>query len=37
VTGLVDSNITCPPVDEKLLNNYFSHFIHSGFLESPLQ
>ncbi|MEH2395749.1 MAG: amino acid adenylation domain-containing protein [Nostoc sp.] len=36
VSGLVGSNITCPPVDNKLLNTYFSYFIHSGFLESPL-
>lgn len=36
-TGLVSSNITCPPVDDKLLNTYFSSFIHSGFLEPSLQ
>ncbi|MDM9580254.1 non-ribosomal peptide synthetase [Nostoc sp. GT001] len=36
-TGLVSSNITCPPVDDKLLNTYFSYFIHSGFLQPPLQ
>lgn len=36
VSGLVGSNITCPPVDNKLLNTYFSYFIHSGFLQPPL-
>ncbi|HYX15518.1 MAG TPA: amino acid adenylation domain-containing protein [Nostoc sp.] len=36
-TGLVGSSITCPPVDDKLLNTYFSYFIDSGFLEPPLQ
>ncbi|MDR9899826.1 amino acid adenylation domain-containing protein, partial [Aetokthonos hydrillicola Thurmond2011] len=35
VSGLVGSNITCPPVDNKLLNNYFSYFIDSGFLSPP--
>ncbi|RUR73747.1 hypothetical protein PCC6912_55240 [Chlorogloeopsis fritschii PCC 6912] len=33
--GLVDSNITCPPVDDKLLNTYFQYFIESGFLSAP--
>jgi amino acid adenylation domain-containing protein/thioester reductase-like protein len=33
--GIVDSSIICPPVNEALLNSYMSHFIQSGFLESP--
>ncbi|MBD2452351.1 amino acid adenylation domain-containing protein [Nostoc sp. FACHB-152] len=35
--GLAGSNINCPPVNDKLLNTYFSYFIHSGFLNPPFQ
>lgn len=33
--ALDQSEIVCPPVDEKLLNTYFSYFIRSGFIEAP--
>jgi amino acid adenylation domain-containing protein/thioester reductase-like protein len=33
--GLAKTSIICPPVDTKLLNTYFSHFIRSGFLSLP--
>ncbi|MDZ8187534.1 MAG: amino acid adenylation domain-containing protein [Nostoc sp. ChiSLP02] len=33
--GLADSAITCPSMDAKLLDKYFSYFISSGFLNSP--
>lgn len=35
VARLAGTSITCPRVDSKLLNTYFSHFIRSGFLEAP--
>ncbi|HAZ48487.1 MAG TPA: short-chain dehydrogenase [Cyanobacteria bacterium UBA11369] len=35
VASLAGTSIICPPVDSKLINTYFSHFIRSGFLESP--
>jgi len=35
VAGLAQSAITCPPLDETLLGNYFTHLVHSGFLEKP--
>jgi amino acid adenylation domain-containing protein/thioester reductase-like protein len=31
--GLRDTNIICPPVNDQLLNTYFSYFIQSSFLE----
>ncbi|GET38066.1 beta-ketoacyl synthase [Microseira wollei NIES-4236] len=34
VASLAGTSIICPPVDSKLLNTYFSHFIQSGFLQS---
>lgn len=30
--GLADTSIQCPPVDEKLLDTYFSSFIRSGLI-----
>lgn len=33
LTALAGSSITCPPLDAKLLNTYFSHFIRSGWLD----
>ena len=35
LNALADTDITCPPVDDKLLRTYFSYFIHSGFLTPP--
>lgn len=36
INGLLGSSIVCPPVNDQLLNVYFSYFSRSGFLESPL-
>ncbi|MCU0567716.1 MAG: amino acid adenylation domain-containing protein [Oculatellaceae cyanobacterium Prado106] len=36
IDGLANTSIVCPPIDGKLLNTYFSYFIRSGFLPSPL-
>jgi thioester reductase-like protein len=33
IDGLAGTSITCPAVDEELLNIYFSHFVTTGFLE----
>ncbi len=33
--GLAGTTIFCPLMDAKLLKNYFSYFISSGFLEPP--
>lgn len=33
LAGLADSDISCPPINNKLLATYFSYFIHSGFLD----
>jgi thioester reductase-like protein len=35
LAGLANTSIVCPPVDENLLQTYFSYFIRSGFLEPP--
>ncbi len=35
VASLAGTSIICPPVDSKLLNTYFSHFIESSFLATP--
>ncbi|PSB21039.1 short-chain dehydrogenase [filamentous cyanobacterium CCP2] len=35
LVALSGSSIVCPPLDEKLLQIYFSYFIRSGFLEAP--
>jgi thioester reductase-like protein len=35
VASLAGTSIICPPVDSKLLDTYFSHFIGSGFLDMP--
>jgi amino acid adenylation domain-containing protein/thioester reductase-like protein len=35
--GLANTGITCPPVDEKLLNTYLSYLLKTGFLENPKQ
>ncbi|TBR56878.1 hypothetical protein B4U84_25835 [Westiellopsis prolifica IICB1] len=32
---LATTSIACPPIDEKLLNKYFSYFQKTGFLPSP--
>lgn len=32
LNGLKGTSITCPPIDEQLLNTYISYLIHSGFL-----
>jgi thioester reductase-like protein len=34
---LEDASIFCPPVNERLLENYFSYFIRTGYLNSPVQ
>lgn len=31
IDGLTGSNISCPPIDEKLLETYFSYLTRSGF------
>ncbi|HEY9768531.1 MAG TPA: thioester reductase domain-containing protein [Coleofasciculaceae cyanobacterium] len=36
LAALSDTSIRCPAIDEKLLNTYFSYFVNSGFLPSPL-
>ncbi|KAB8320088.1 non-ribosomal peptide synthetase [Tolypothrix campylonemoides VB511288] len=33
--GLANSSIICPPIDDKLLNTYFSYFIRLGFISAP--
>jgi thioester reductase-like protein len=33
--GLIGSGIACPPVDEKLLDTYFSYLIRVGYLPKP--
>ncbi len=35
LTALAGTNIVCTPVDEELLNTYFSYFISDGFLDAP--
>jgi amino acid adenylation domain-containing protein/thioester reductase-like protein len=35
LSALAGTAITCPPVDSKLLNTYFSYLICSGFLAKP--
>ncbi|HBL10886.1 MAG TPA: short-chain dehydrogenase [Cyanobacteria bacterium UBA11162] len=35
VARLAGTSISCPRVDSKLLNTYFSHLIRSGFLDAP--
>jgi thioester reductase-like protein len=32
--GLANTDIVFPPIDDRLLNTYFSYFIHSGFLNA---
>ena len=32
IDGLAGSSISCPPIDKRLLNTYFSYLIQSGFL-----
>jgi len=34
INGLVNTSITCPPVDNQLLRVYFSHLIKQGFLDN---
>jgi thioester reductase-like protein len=33
--ALAESDISCPPADDKLLNTYFSYLIQSGYLPQP--
>ena len=33
--GLKNTSITCPEIDDQLLNNYFSYLINNGFLAPP--
>ena len=33
VSGLAETDIVCPPIDEKLTQTYCSYFINKGFLE----
>jgi amino acid adenylation domain-containing protein/thioester reductase-like protein len=37
LNGLANTAITCPPVDENLLNVYISYLMEKGFLEAPQQ
>ncbi len=34
-TGLANAEITCPPIDDQLLETYFSYLIRSQFLPAP--
>ena len=36
LNALEGSNISCPPIDEKMRDLYFNYFIKHGFLEAPL-
>jgi thioester reductase-like protein len=36
LAALEGSSVTCPPIDDALLRTYFSYFIRSGFLDSPI-
>ena len=33
--GLAGSDITCPPIDDRLLRTYFDHFTTIGYLPAP--
>jgi amino acid adenylation domain-containing protein/thioester reductase-like protein len=35
LSGLAETTIICPPLDQRLLSTYFSYLIRSGFLEHP--
>jgi malonyl CoA-acyl carrier protein transacylase len=35
IAALTGTSIVCPPLDNKLLDTYFSYFIRSGFLDVP--
>ncbi|MBW4513027.1 MAG: thioester reductase domain-containing protein [Scytonematopsis contorta HA4267-MV1] len=35
LAALSGTSISCPPLDQKLLEIYFKYFIRSGFLEAP--
>ncbi|KZL49079.1 non-ribosomal peptide synthetase [Nodularia spumigena CENA596] len=35
MNGLLNTNISCSPIEEKLLQRYFQYFLNSGFLVSP--
>ncbi len=37
LTGLAETTISCPQLDSKLLDTYFSYFIQSGFLDNLKQ
>lgn len=36
LAALKETSIICPPLDNRLLDIYFSHFIRSGFLDAPM-
>jgi len=36
ISGLIGTEISCPPIDSTSLQVYFSYFIESGFLEAPI-
>jgi thioester reductase-like protein len=35
LAALAETSIVCPPLDNKLLDTYFSYFIRSGFVDAP--
>lgn len=35
LNGLDDTNLSCPPVNDRLLSTYFAYLINTGFLECP--
>ncbi|MEO1349847.1 MAG: amino acid adenylation domain-containing protein [Cyanobacteria bacterium J06635_15] len=35
LTGLANSPIACPALDDKLLGHYFTYLVQSGFLKAP--
>jgi amino acid adenylation domain-containing protein/thioester reductase-like protein len=35
LTGLAETTITCPPLDQQLLSTYLSYLVRSNFLEHP--
>ncbi|MEB3210769.1 MAG: amino acid adenylation domain-containing protein [Leptolyngbyaceae bacterium] len=35
--GLARSPVSCPALDKTLLDNYFTHLVHSGFLTPPIR
>jgi thioester reductase-like protein len=37
LNGLLETSITCPPVNTQLISTYFAYLIRSGFLNAPTQ